>query len=276
MLREWSLPYVKRLLGDVGVNYAQPGFYDSAAFVEEERKDSDFLETYAAYVLLKPYAEEYLARARSIVSDVCAFLFERLCRDGRLGACVDVAGTVSRFLDRQGVWNFPARGCLTISFSNHANLSPRHFAPLESDPNVSAAHMWVIAPPFRIVDLTVQRQAYPAQVRQQLPDFVLAERSRSMTEDAADWFGPDGMRRFRACTGRWPTMSDVEELCGDALRRSRRYGTSLVDANAAQFRYTPCAMFAPDLPLDEMRNLCLSGEYPAQLYERFLESRSPS
>ena len=132
--------------------------------------------------------------------------------------------------------------------------------------------MWVIAPPFRVIDLTVSRQPYPDAVRQLLPDCVLAEHSGPMVEDPADWFGSDGMQSFLARRGRLPTMKDVMALCQDAVLRSRQYGLTIVDTTAAQFRYSPCAMFAPDAQLEEMRNLCLSGEYPAQLFRRYLKS----
>ena len=107
---EWSLEGIKRLLDRDSIDYSRPGFYDSDEFVEQEKKDDSYLENYAAFVLLRSYPKDYIARARSVIRDVSEFLFSRLSKDGRLGACVDMAATLTRFLDRQEVWNFPVSG----------------------------------------------------------------------------------------------------------------------------------------------------------------------
>src|SRR6266540_116994 len=91
----------------------------------QEQRDPEFLVRYAEFVNLRRATPEYEAFARSQTVKAAAFLHERLVKDGRPGACVDISGLLSRFLDRLGVWNYVVKGGLVLEFSAATGFRPR-------------------------------------------------------------------------------------------------------------------------------------------------------
>jgi hypothetical protein len=254
---------------EAGIDYSRPGFYDSPAFVQIEKRNPEFLDTYAVYVQMRSYTSDYIARARRRIAEASTFLYDRLIKDGRQGACVDVSGTLSRILEKEGIWNFCVNGCLTIAFSDDFGLDPQYFGAIGAPQSVDAVHAWVIAPPFKIIDLTVRRQNYKDGVSKHLPAYVAVENITPSHTDAIEWFDPDYLQSWVAQHRRRPTIEDIRSMCPDALHRAERIGVGEVVTDSVRLKYTPISMMAPDLPLEEMRNLCLSGDYPSDLYDQF-------
>lgn len=51
----------------LGIDYREPGFYDTPAFLAVERMDPRFLSYYAEYVDRRTYTAEYMDRVRELV-----------------------------------------------------------------------------------------------------------------------------------------------------------------------------------------------------------------
>ena len=107
---------LEQLFRERGIDFANPGFYDGAAFQIGEREDPRFLEDYGEYVHVRPFDKEYLDRARAIILGLAEFLNAELVADGRTGACIDASGALMRMLEREGVWSCMVAGATTVSF----------------------------------------------------------------------------------------------------------------------------------------------------------------
>lgn len=152
-----------------------PGFFDHPNFLEIERDDPDFLDNYARFVNWQQYDQSYLDRAKRIVEITADCLHDGLIQEGRLGGCIDTSMTMGRVLDLHGVWNYVVRGSLGITFPDDSGYEPFCFHPVDIDDGSGRefGHKWVYAPPFVVVDATLQLQEYEKDFAKLLPDTVL-------------------------------------------------------------------------------------------------------
>lgn len=267
------LSNLESLFHQLGVDCGKPGFYDDAGFVHAEKTNPELLDVYAEYVMVRDFSPEYLATARQMVRQTSDYLFRKLVEDGRKGACIDASMTLSRFLEKQGIWNFAVRGGLTIEFSKETGLESLHFCPIMEHSNpAKAGHVWVHAPPFPVVDLTVALQPYRGGQGQYLQGAVVAEDVGRGSVEWPDLFDPDCVPSFVVSRGRLPTLPDMEAMSPGLLARIQRLGVYTVRLHHATLKYVTCAVTAPDSPLEAMTSLRLKGFYPKDLYADYVKS----
>jgi len=257
----------------IGINSFQPGFYDEPAFVAKEAETPRILELYAEYVLEQRYSKKYLRHARHVITHTCEFLYGRLAKDGRKGACCDLSLTLNRMLDRLGIWNYLVKGCLSIYFNAASNRNSVHFALVSDQKHrtAPAPHAWVVAPPFYVVDVTVKHQVYPNHEERFLPEFILEDTVRQVETSVSDWFEAPVLAALKAFYGRSMTMMDARHFAGEqALTNSERFGAYEVKTQHACLKYIAVGICACAKPLDEIKSLCLSGDFPSALYPQLV------
>jgi hypothetical protein len=230
------------------------------------------LDRYAKFVDLRPMSQEELNHARKIVPRASEFLFHRLREDGRLSACGDTSRVLCRLLERFGIWNYVVKGALTVSFAKSTGLDSATMGVLALPGNPAVAgHVWVCAPPYRVVDVTASRQPYPSNARKIIGSrFVLEDAVHAATPEGKDLFEADALAAFRRERGRTPTMGDVREAVPNIDEKIARLGAFRVPRGRASFKYIGTATSAPDLLLDDMTNLRLSGKFPRELCADFV------
>lgn len=261
---------LKQLFDRLGVSYETPGFYDHPSFIEAETNDSSFLENYADYVGAQVYPDDYLERARSVIIDVARFLDAELAREGRLGACVDISMTLSRILEKEGIWNYIAVGGLRIEFSATVGLSPTRFEPIMASTNPAVAgHVWLCAPPYHVVDIAVGYQPYSRGEAQHIDHPIIVENVEAASYTLEDLMESDAVRETSESLGRTPILDDLYRMVPGLRERIAKYGPFSVRQQDATFSYFPIRVSAPDSPLEQARNLTLSGRGPLELYEAF-------
>jgi hypothetical protein len=203
-----TLTELEALFTARGIDFGAPGFYDSPAFLAVERSDNRFLERYAEYVDRQQYTPEYLERARTMVSRVASFVYRHLMEDGRLGACIDVSGMVSRMLDLEGIWSYAVGGGVSVNCPAGSRIPSAHFGVVGGASQV-AAHMWVRIPPFAVLDITLPAQPRRAECQPFYPSFLIEEESRPSPATVEQMFDMDELQRVTALLRRRPTMNDV-------------------------------------------------------------------
>lgn len=255
-----------------GISTERPGFFDEPAFIKLEVTDPSVLDDYARFVQTRSMSPDELAHARRIVPLASEFLFARLLRHGRLGACIEASLTLSRFLQLQGVWNYVVKGALTVEYNKASGLTPAYLGAIMHNGNpASAGHVWVCAPPFKIVDVTASLQPFPGRGREIIGDIVVvADAVEPAIAEAQDIFEPDAVAQFLRRMGRLPTMADVRRYIPDLDEKLSTWGVNRVSADRARFKYVGLATSAPAEPLDEMTNLNLGSKSARELYEDFI------
>lgn len=249
----------------------KPGFCDHANFLKEESINSDFLNNYAAYVATRPYSNEYLQHANNVITKASAILHEHLVLNGRLGACVDISAVLSRILDSEGIWNCGIKGSLTISFPKDSNEENTYFWSVDQG-NFTAAHAWLYAPPFSIVDTTVNLQSYTGKKRGYIPIIILAKESKPVEIEMEDIVSPEardhlslhGIPKELYLEASAPQLKDIIKVF-PALNINGIGDTVL--------KYCPVAIHASETPFEEMNNMKFSGKTPLELYESYFKGK---
>lgn len=249
-------------LAALALDTSRPGFYDEPAFIAAEERDPRLLEAYAAHVDQLQFDDGYLRYARARVRETTAFIVDRLWKDPRRGACVDVSLVLGRFLERQGVWNYGVRGAVAVSFPPKSRLRPYQMRRQGDVPG----HVWLRAPPFRIVDLTIALQDYSNGEERHLQKYIIEENARAEAPRVADLLDDSDRLALRASLGREPRVADVNTFVTTAwtVRRAE-----------TEIRYTPGGVTALDGTLEAAKNLRLSGKYPGELWLEYQQEKAP-
>lgn len=265
-------------LARLKLDTSRPGFYDDPSFLAAERSDPTLLEAYAAFVEKRRVDARYADYARARVRETSTFLLRELKADGRKGACVDLSQALSRFLERQGVWNYIVSGAVTISFPSSSGLPDKHFWPIGNGPSVPgavAAHAWVRVPPFAVVDLTLSMQPYTRGEERFLPDAIIAENPPTGSADLSDLLDPEARTDLRHHLGRTPRLDDVRLINAGLLDRIRAFGVWDIVNDGTGVRYVCCAVTAPDGPMETATSLCLRGRYMMDLWREYESATRP-
>lgn len=262
---------LEELFAACGIDFSAPGFYDSPEFKEVEKERPAFIASYAEYIDTLEFPAGYVEMARTVTIEAADFLFRELVRDGRIGACIDASGALQRFLERQGVWSYLAGGGVRIHFPAASRVTGRFFWPLVDPENpAQTGHAWLCAPPFKVVDITLPVQGYPPDIAKHFGRFVAVERSVPAKVEAGDLYDNKLIEFHVRKHGSRPTLDDLAHPQREFMLDFPAFQVAYLEL---ELKYIPMHISAMDGDLDAMRNLCLSGNYPTQLYAAYLSER---
>lgn len=193
----WSLANLQvknkleREFEQLGIDYLKPGFHDSRPFLAAEARAPTFIDRYAQYVESRYYSVSELAEAKRKIEVAASVVSQAVQADGRNGLCVVASGVLSRILDELEVWNFCAKSTLTVTFPPTVSAARQYFYALDYG-NFTAPHAIVVAPPFLVVDTTVNRQAYSSpSMGRVLPSLILQQHFTSFEWGDDDIAAPE-------------------------------------------------------------------------------------
>lgn len=243
---------LRRIFEQLGIDHSRPGFYDDPAFIEHERTTPGFLEAYAEYVLVRERTPEYEAMVHNVVPELSSIINARLIRHNWLGACIAITGSLTRMLDRLGIWNIPMAG----SASAYAGAESRHFAIVDENEGAGfdTGHMWIIAPPYDVIDLTLHYQRWRGdEFQRHIPQTILARDAGTVRARAQDVVAPDVRRRY-------PPDSELHfRLFRDQKRILETFPAKKIVVGSTDIRYVPAGIRVPDGPLEEVNTEARAG-----------------
>ena len=230
-----------RLFSNRDIPTDQIAFYNSAAFLAAEQADPAFLEFYGAWVRSRPRNAAYDAHVREIVPRMAEIVADEIIRDGQLGVCIDASMMLSKMLEEEGVWCYAAKGALSVSAPGLDD--PTHFWMIDDEP--AAGHVWVVAPPFEIVDVTLQGQLWQRGEAAMLPKTIVLETAKRITAEADDFMATSVLEREYRRIG--PLPSDFHLCAVPGLARPAKYFPSWeVKAGAVTLRYACASLTVSD------------------------------
>lgn len=162
------------------------GFYNHRSFIRAERRNVSFIELYAAFVRLRSREASYDDHVRKTVPIVAKILAEEILSDGQLGACVDAAQILNKILEELGIWSYSIQGAIKIDAPELPNST--HFWLFDEKP--MPGHVWVVAPPYEIIDVTLNAQPYSRNEAELLPQFLISEGGKRVEPNALDFTEP--------------------------------------------------------------------------------------
>ncbi len=228
-----------------GIGFTNPGFYDDPAFIKRENIDPDFLQEYAAYVMQRNYGSSYLAKVEQEIPLVARIINSELIKEGRFGACVDYSMLLSRVLEKRGIWNYIVKGSLTIQFPEQFGIKDKFFWSFDPSKEFAAAHAWVVAPPFDILDVTVKQQQYPKHETTLLPDLICARGLKACEISDEDLMSYDLREDIYRRSGLRKGL--IEIVRPDLPRLWKRFlPLKFISENGIKLKYIPVGIAAPD------------------------------
>jgi hypothetical protein len=250
------------------VPIGSPGFYDHPNFLEQEKRQSDFLELYASYVQKRYYEPDYLEYSKGVITKSAQILHQELVRDGRLGACIDASMVLSRILERKDVWNYLAKGALTMEFPPRSGIPKQFLWPIDKG-EFQAAHTWLVAPPFLLVDIAIKLQPYKNNISDYLPEMVFAEVANQSRASEDELFSPYARGYYQA-QGIMQGML-IAEVIPWLNQFWSVFPPREIEFRNSRIKYIPTGISASDLPLEEITSLVLSGRTGIQIYNDLIK-----
>lgn len=246
-----------------GIDTTSPGFYDEPNFMAIEKIDADFLNTYASFIKHQKYEEGYLERAKKIIDTTSAFLFDELKKEGSKGRCVEVSIIFSRILEKLGIWNFIAKGSLTVTLPPKLAIPKQYFWSIDTNPHFDAGHAWLFVPPYQIVDLTLKYQPYTFKIEDYIPDYILAEKGSKASLDMEDIVAATILAPYKLV--RMTSTTFIKNNLPHLLPFTKIFQPQKLKINGVEFKYTQTAIGAPDMPLETLPKK-LNGKLAIDLY----------
>ena len=183
---------------------------------------------------------------------------------------MDIATVLSRILEREGIWNCVVKGSLTLKFPPAAKITPRYFWSIDEG-NFTAAHAWVCAPPFYVVDVSVQLQPYAGREARYLPVLVCDEAKSLAEASVEDVVSPDA-RRFLNLN-QLPKERRIHRASPEMAEFISRFPTRQLYHKGTSLMYVPVATGAPDVPFEEIGSIHLDGGAPYEFYKRTVQPK---
>lgn len=255
---------------ELGIPTDRPGFYDHPNFQAQEAIEKSLLDSYAAFVRSGEYDASYLESAIAAIQIAGEVLNNELARDGRLGACIDTAMVLSRILDRHGIWNYVVKGALVIKFPKGSGIPTLYLWPFDKG-EFDAAHAWVHAPPFEVIDIALRYQEYGYEIDDYVPEMVLAEGLIEAKVNEDDLFSP--YARAQLLRRRVPSGSFIQHVMPDLFQFWEEFPPAEVFVDRLKLKYIGTGISASERPLEEIKSLELSGRTGIQIYEELVKPR---
>jgi hypothetical protein len=172
-----------------------------------------------------------------------------IAAQGRDGRCLPTTLLLQRFLDGEGVWNFPQKGGVVVRFPTESKLPPKIFEPLDGETG-TFGHAWNIAPPF-VIDLTIAKQFYTSAQETHISGFVLLVRNTAT--EAKPAFSEHGLPSAR-----------IREL----------FPPFSVRLDQCLISYYPYGTGGPVEKFSEVKEPLLNGLRPFDLYRIFSQRKA--
>lgn len=249
----------------MGLATDMPGFYQDSLFLRAEQRQTAYINKYARFVRDRDYSNSYLSKSETTIRHVATSLRLELQKDGRSNLCVAASKVLSKMLERLGIWNFVIAGSLVVSCWQKGRDHRRCFYTFDVQPG-DVAHAWVVAPPFQIIDLTLQQQWYKGFNREVLPKMLLQRDTVKSKAHVGDLCTP-ALRRGLNLKG--IADEDILDLICPSFRLfSSVFAPEGVYTKSALLKYIPVRIITPEGDLDGLQSLTLNKKNPTRLFQR--------
>lgn len=247
-----------------GIPFDTPAFYNHPSFLAAERTNGAFLENYGAWVRARPRTSDYDKHVRKLAPLISQTVAREIARDGQLGTCVDATMMLSKMFEEEGIWCYGAKGALNIF--NPALPDPTFFWMLDQTP--VAGHVWLVAPPFEITDITLRTQPYQRGEAKLVPAWVIEEAPKPIVPKADEYVATSILQEVRRDLGSLP--ADIHfQLSPDLRRAAKAFPSWEVREGKTVLRYAAGGVTVSDSPsLHAIKSRTWNGMLAGEMYDR--------
>ncbi len=133
--------------------------------------------------------------------------------------------------------------------------------------NANAAHVWVVAPPFNIIDISIKQQPYENNVLEVLPDFVFEKELHVKNVKACDLASPEVRMQLHEVVGDNNDLEAIFNIAPELRDFFQNFPSNSIKRGLVSLKYIPCNVTASDLPFEKIKSLKLNGRYGINIYD---------
>jgi hypothetical protein len=257
-----SLSFDDRLARFVGlgVDAVSLGGVLSDAFLRALERDPFLAVEYAQLVLARPRDAEEEARIRREVESAMDYALAVAERAGN-GRCADISLFLMALLEARGVPSFGVNGSCIVS-DEEGDLTGFNFLDSLDEPGATlTGHMWVVAPPFSVLDATIAYQdPIPLTRPHQPPPHVVSEEYIPEYQVRQnDMVAPRSRGQLSADLPSFQALAD-------------QIGVGIWRYDSASIRFIPGRVTLYEVALTDLQDHLRLGMTPAEAVQRFGES----
>lgn len=248
------------------IDVSNPGFYNHPNFVAIERETPDIINEYNRYVVNNTYSDKYIEESDKKIQIITDTLYSELAKDGRQGACIDICQVISKILEAENIWCCIFVGSMTIRFAQETKIPDAYYWSVDSG-KFEAAHTWIYAPPFKLIDVSISLQKHQNNELKYLPKYILERDVKDEVLTPTDIINPSILA---------PNVS-IEAAFNRFLSDNPCVQTFMNDFPACKIEYSKCTVSyfpiratASDGELNQFRCINFSGKNPIELYEQII------
>lgn len=248
------------------INTDNPGFYNDPSFLELEKCDPSFLNEYNRYVTNKTYTEDYLINSSKKIKIILEILEQQLEAITRKGICIDICQVISKIFESENIWCCTFSGSMTISFNKELNLPSAHFWSIDNG-TFDAAHSWIYAPPFNVIDISLNSQQFNSKEKQYIPKSILEKETKNGVMKPIDLINP-------AIITNYLTLESVLEniLSNPSIRDFiNDFPPIKVENTNSNITYFPIRAGASDGELKDIKSIKFGSRYAIDVYEELIK-----
>lgn len=243
---------LERRFRQSGINTSKFGFYNERAFLKEEERDSNIIQSYARWVSLRPRDEAYEQHVRAVVPKLTHILADAFKADSLEGGCQAAMGMLPLMLNRIGVWSFGVIGSTILEVRERSIRETLAIIDIKDSPNAELGHAWVVAPPFRIVDPTISLQHWAGRpIKAFIPEYLAVESNAEIIIPTAnDMVGDRFRRRLEAQTRQSLNNNIHHERIPNLAEFNEDFPAYATTIGYLHLRYCPTKVLMADQPLE--------------------------
>jgi hypothetical protein len=271
---EQGLEQLQKDFAAAGIATDQPGFYEDFQFIRREQKDPTYINNYARFVQWQPYRAAYLEGADEIVHIVVAELQLALQSCMTQAAYDESPFVLSRILEREGIWNYVVHGSLSVNFPAGIGIEPHSFWAIDTDkgPKRPSGYTWVYAPPFQVIDMTIQTQDFPSPVSHLMPRTIMVNDATLGTVDPAEVLSPAAIEELQK--EGLPLEAGFDRFApGFRDRFSPDFQPQTFYYGDTHFKFTPTKIVTCEESLEQFKGFVAKDRRAVQIYEQEIRPR---
>jgi hypothetical protein len=245
-----------------------PGFYDHPNFLLIEEKNASYLSNYAKFVHERPRAASYDDFVKKTVPLVVNLYQDKHTGKDSNNSRTEFSNIISKALEKAGVWNYVVKGSVTIDFPSASGIPDHHFWSIDYD-GYSAAHTWIVAPPFYVVDVTLDTHAFSTEEAGHLMPTYCAEANAIIEPELEDILTPDALTLLGS--HKLERSEYLAVISPQTEKFLSVFPSREISFNDTTMKYFPLSVSAADLPFEQMTTIQFDGQTAFDVYESELK-----
>ncbi len=251
------------------IPFDTPGFYDHPNFLLIEEKNASYLSNYAKFVHERPRAASYDDFVKKTVSLIVNFYHDKYIGNDSSSSRTAFTNIISKALEQAGVWNYVIKGSVTIDFPDASGIPKHNFWSIDYD-GYSAAHTWIVAPPFFVVDVSLKTQAFSVEEAKHLMPTNCDEANTIIAPELEDILTPDAFTLLASHNLKRSEYLGV--ISPQTEKFLAVFPSRELSFNDTKMRYFPLSVSAADVPFEQMTTIQFDGQTAFDIYETEIKS----